>query len=111
MLGSTLTTIVITYRGIETSFGAISRLKMFEEKTEPEGCSYGTGAHAFVPGEAWRTHGHVQISRVEASYDGASSVLKGLTLKVEIFEEVAVCGRTGRYARPDLNRIELVCPC
>lgn len=94
-LGSTLTTIVVAYTGLETSLGAISRLKSFGEETEQEDCK-GEGSAVVVPGKAWPMEGRVQMHRVEASYDDVGKVLKGLSLVIEAGEKVAICGRTGR---------------
>lgn len=95
-LGSTLTTIVVAYTGLETSLGAISRLKSFGEETEQEG---GTGEDV-RPDKAWPRHGRVDIIGVNASYNGTDRVLKGLSLVIEAGEKVAICGRTGRCVCP-----------
>lgn len=110
-LGNTLTTIVVAYTGLETSLGAISRLKTFGEETESEdGKTPGDGAHTVVPGEAWPMGGRVDMQRVEASYDvdGTDRVLKGLTLVIPSGQKVAICGRTGRYAFLPLANFEAV---
>ncbi|GME48797.1 abc transporter [Neofusicoccum parvum] len=90
-LGSTLTTIIIAYTGLETSLGAISRLKTFGEETEQEG----RNSDDVVPDEAWPTQGRIQIQNVSASYNGTDRVLKDLTLTIEPGEKLAICGRTG----------------
>ena len=92
-LGSTLTTIVNAYTGLETSLGAISRLKSFGEETESED---GKGEDV-IPDKRWPMRGQVQMQDLEASYDGTDRVLKGLTLVIKAGEKVAICGRTGRY--------------
>lgn len=91
-LGSTLTTIVIAYTGLETSLGAIGRLKSFSEDTEREDLV----GEDVVPETSWPTAGRVEIKGVAASYGGTETVLKGLNLVVEAGEKVAICGRTGR---------------
>jgi ABC-type multidrug transport system fused ATPase/permease subunit len=92
-LGNTLTTIVIAYTGLETSLGAISRLKTFSDETELEA----HGNDDVIPEEAWPVRGHLQMNGVEASYDEPSRVLKGLSLTIAAGQKVAICGRTGRY--------------
>ncbi|KAK3937688.1 ATP-dependent permease MDL1 [Diplogelasinospora grovesii] len=94
-LGSTLTTIVVAYTGLETSLGAISRLKTFGEETEPEDRKRPGDNVDIIPGKEWPMGGRVQMRRVEASYDGTDKVLKRLTLTIEAGEKVAICGRTG----------------
>lgn len=91
-LGAVLISIVTAYTGLETSLGAISRLKSFGEETELEDRERG----GVVPNERWPMRGHLQVRGVEASYDGTDRVLKGLTLVVEAGGKIAICGRTGR---------------
>ncbi|EQB44454.1 hypothetical protein CGLO_16793 [Colletotrichum gloeosporioides Cg-14] len=90
-LGGTLTTIVVAYTGLETSLGAIGRLKAFEEETERED-SVGDDV---IPDEAWPMSGHVDIRNVDVSYNGSDKVLKGLNMIFEPGQKVAICGRTG----------------
>lgn len=90
-LGTTLTSIIVAYTGLETSLGAISRLKNFGEETELEKSNMGD----LSPDKTWPMHGRVQLQSVEASYDGTNKVLKGLNLLVEAGEKIALCGRTG----------------
>lgn len=95
-LGNTLTIVVVAYTGLETSLGAISRLKAFGEETERED---GEGTQTVVPAQAWPMGGRVDMQQVEASYDidGTDKVLKGLTLVIPSKQKIAICGRTGRY--------------
>jgi ATP-binding cassette subfamily C (CFTR/MRP) protein 1 len=95
-LGSTVTTIVIAYTGLETSLGAISRLKSFGEETELEGGK----SKVVVPDKGWPVAGQVHMQGVDASYTGTDRVLKGLTLLFEAGEKIAICGRTGRCVTP-----------
>ncbi|KAI0158367.1 ABC transporter [Xylariaceae sp. FL1272] len=90
-LGSTLTTIVVAYTGLETSLGAITRLKKFGEETELES----KAELSETPLSTWPSGGRVEIRDVYASYDGTNHVLKGLNLTIEPGEKIALCGRTG----------------
>ncbi|KAI8314363.1 ABC transporter FUM19 [Colletotrichum sp. SAR11_240] len=90
-LGGTLTTIVVAYTGLETSLGAIGRLKAFGEETERED-SVGDDV---IPDEAWPMNGHMDISNVDVSYNGGDKVLKGLNMSFGPGQKVAMCGRTG----------------
>lgn len=96
-LSNTLTTIVVAYTGLETSLGAISRLKAFGEETEQEGQNPEEERLLQVPNETWPMTGRVEMQNVEASYDADKEerVLKGITLVVKSGEKLAVCGRTG----------------
>ncbi|KAK0120688.1 hypothetical protein ONS96_010891 [Cadophora gregata f. sp. sojae] len=90
-LSSTLTTAVIAYTGLETSLGAISRLKSFEEDTELEDRKNDD----VKPDKSWPMTGLIEIENVDASYTGTDKVLKGLTLSLQAGAKVAICGRTG----------------
>ncbi|KAI1348175.1 ABC transporter [Xylaria sp. FL0043] len=90
-LGGTLTQIVIAYTGLETSLGAISRLKSFGEETESEGA----GKVDDIPHPLWPTQGRVQFRDVSASYDDENKVLRELNFMIDAGEKVALCGRTG----------------
>ena len=92
-LGSTLTTVIVAYTGLETSLGAITRLKSFGEETESEN---GSIQHAVAP-HGWPMAGETKIQGVDASYTGTDLVLKDLSLLIKGGEKVALCGRTGRY--------------
>lgn len=95
-LGTTLTSIVVAYTGLETSLGAISRLKSFGEETELEG----GGKRDNIPCKAWPTQGGLQFRGVNASYDGTNQVLRGLDFVIKPREKVGLCGRTGRFVGP-----------
>ncbi|KAI0975024.1 ABC transporter [Xylaria arbuscula] len=90
-LGTTLTTIVVAYTGLETSLGAISRLKSFGEETELEG----NVELSDIPARGWPARGRLEFRGVKASYDGTNQILKGLDLIIEAGEKIALCGRTG----------------
>ncbi|KAH0429491.1 ABC multidrug transporter [Colletotrichum camelliae] len=90
-LGGTLTTIVVAYTGLETSLGAIGRLKAFGEETERED-SVGDD---IIPDETWPMNGRVDIRNVDASYNDNDKVLKRLNMVFEPGQKVAICGRTG----------------
>jgi ATP-binding cassette subfamily C (CFTR/MRP) protein 1 len=95
-LGAMLTTIITAYTGLETSLGAISRLKAFEEETELEDRKH----YDIVPEKGWPMNGSIRMNNVDASYDGTHKVLQGLHLMVGAGEKIAICGRTGRYFYP-----------
>ena len=92
-LGSTLSTIVVAYTGLETSLGAISRLKSFGEETETE---TKTGQET-IPPKDWPRSGRIRFDGVDASYNDTDVVLHNVTLDIGAQEKVAICGRTGRY--------------
>ncbi|KAH6626589.1 ABC transporter type 1, transmembrane domain-containing protein [Chaetomium sp. MPI-SDFR-AT-0129] len=106
--GESLTTIIRFYTLLETSIGAVSRLKAFSETVAPEDKEGETG----VPGVEW-PRGEIEIRGVSASYGGRSNgsgsgsesgseedgekqlVLRDLNLTIAPGEKVAICGRSG----------------
>ncbi|KAJ4355481.1 uncharacterized protein N0V89_003497 [Didymosphaeria variabile] len=95
-LGENLAGIVLYYTRLETSIGAIARLRTFNESVKPED----RDEHEDVfPSEQWPRTGAVEIKGVSAAYDAdeenPSLALRNINLKVESGEKVAICGRTG----------------
>ncbi|KAK6378993.1 hypothetical protein LTS17_006696 [Exophiala oligosperma] len=91
-LGVNLTSVVKEWTDLETSLGAISRLKEFVKITRPEhqACEVDD-----VEAE-WPQKGKITFSRFGASYSEDSGlVLKGVNLQIRPGEKVGVCGRSG----------------
>lgn len=111
----TLANFITSWTQLETSLGAISRLKAFEFTTPQETEQLG----ACDPPASWPAAGQVSLQHIAASYtmqqqqesaDSSSSsnndgnnttvpddqlVLRNLTLNIAAGEKVALCGRTG----------------
>ncbi|OAA53807.1 ABC transporter, transmembrane domain, type 1 [Niveomyces insectorum RCEF 264] len=97
--------IMFAYTQLETSIGAISRLKAFSETVRAE--SDADGAATVVPPPAWPTRGAIQLVNVSASYadvvaakttsgdEKPQRVLDHISLSIQPGEKVAICGRTG----------------
>lgn len=84
---------VTQWTQLETSLGAISRVKAFVEDTKPESTHLGTDS---LP-DNWPSTGSIVMNNISASYEkSAKPVLKGLDLDVKPGERLALCGRTGR---------------
>lgn len=62
--GANLSGIVIYYTKLETSIGAIARLKTFNETVAPEDLE----AEDIVPDETWPRRGMVELNGVSARY-------------------------------------------
>ncbi|PKX93791.1 putative ABC multidrug transporter [Aspergillus novofumigatus IBT 16806] len=113
--GESLSGIVIYYTRLETSIGAIARLKTFNETVTPENRD-GPGEEDIVPDMNWPDRGLVELRGVSARYQsstvsesdsesdsnsvvsGATKpllALKNITLTIHPGEKVAICGRTG----------------
>lgn len=65
-LGENLVGIVLHYTRLETSIGAIARLKTFNETVKPEDRD---GEEDIIPSEQWPHSGAVEISGVSATYE------------------------------------------
>ncbi|OHE95615.1 hypothetical protein CORC01_09047 [Colletotrichum orchidophilum] len=103
--GDTLTTIVQSYTMLETSIGAVARLKTFSDTVTPE-----TGPDEdIIPKASWPEKGAIEIKAVSASYgvskdqshseDGekphSDLAIRDLHLSISPGERVVICGRTG----------------
>ncbi|KAJ9142479.1 Multidrug resistance-associated protein 1 [Pleurostoma richardsiae] len=106
--GSSVANIIRSYTMLETSLGAISRLKSFSEKTKPETLP----GEDFVPPATWPQNGSIDIKGVSASYSELSDdsdvgpsgsttpnspnlALRDLNITILPGEKVAICGRSG----------------
>ncbi|KAM0467781.1 hypothetical protein ACHAP7_011585 [Fusarium lateritium] len=94
--GDSLSGIIIWWTKLETSIGAVARLKAFNEKVEPEDKEH----EDLIPAEHWPQNGTVELKDVSASYDPvcdntSNIALRGINLRISPGEKVAICGRTG----------------
>ncbi|KAH0437123.1 ABC multidrug transporter [Colletotrichum camelliae] len=106
--GRTLANLVEKYTLLETSIGAVVRLKSFSENTPRETLV----GEVVVPPTSWPERGLVEIRGVSASHtyhhdltsneNGSTTTsnygnlaLQNLTLTIEPGQKVALCGRTG----------------
>ncbi|KAJ4993969.1 Canalicular multispecific organic anion transporter 1-like protein 2 [Stagonosporopsis vannaccii] len=93
------TGLIFTYTGLETSIGAVARLKTFSEKVQPE---HQPGEDVVPPVE-WPQSGSMVIQNVSASHSSvpisdtekAVLALNNISLTVGAGEKIAVCGRSG----------------
>ncbi|KPM35071.1 ABC transporter C family member 3 [Neonectria ditissima] len=92
-LSETLNMLIQFWTSIETSIGAVARIKQFAEDTRDENLPGDTRE----PPEAWPDRGNIQIKDLSASYEGREQVkvLEGITLDIKPGEKVGICGRTG----------------
>ncbi|ETI25244.1 hypothetical protein G647_04618 [Cladophialophora carrionii CBS 160.54] len=91
-LSSGLTHLVRQWTILETSIGAISRLRDFAKNTESEHKAWEIDAIS----SQWPEKGQVGFSRFKASYAADSVlVLKDVDLDIRCGEKVGICGRSG----------------
>ncbi|OQE46818.1 hypothetical protein PENCOP_c001G04282 [Penicillium coprophilum] len=96
--GENLAGIVLFWTNLETSLGAIARLKTFNETVTPED----RDGEDIDPPEQWPPRGVVELRGVSAKYDAdngdgiaKSLALRDIQLIINSGEKVAICGRTG----------------
>ncbi|RAO74265.1 uncharacterized protein BHQ10_010277 [Talaromyces amestolkiae] len=91
-LNNTLTSLIEFWTLLETSLGAVSRVKEFTENTDSENLP---GEDRTPPPE-WPQRGDLEIHGVSAAYSSnTTSVLSNVTLSIAHGQRIAVCGRTG----------------
>ncbi|KAM3502929.1 hypothetical protein MY10362_004526 [Beauveria mimosiformis] len=76
---------------LETSLGAISRVRKFEQRVLPEE----EPGHYSQPPTGWPAHGAVDFANVSASYNDSMLALDGVDLTIAPGTKVGVVGRTG----------------
>lgn len=88
----TLTLVIDQWTQLETSLGAIARLKWFVNNTPNEDKE---GERGDAPPD-WPSQGAIEFQDVSASYsDGAARVIQDVSLKIEPGQKVGLCGRSG----------------
>ncbi|RMZ79569.1 hypothetical protein DV737_g3391, partial [Chaetothyriales sp. CBS 132003] len=103
-----LTSLIRTWTDLETSLGAIARVKSFESNTPSEH----TLLEKTDPPEQWPSQGNIELQQASVSYkcaipffcvgnnltlyrSGGELVLKAISLKIPARSKVGICGRTG----------------
>ncbi|KAK2608926.1 hypothetical protein QQS21_002502 [Conoideocrella luteorostrata] len=91
--GGAIKKLIIFWTQLETSIGAVSRVRSFATTVEPE--------HRPCEKEPlspqWPQHGGIEFDNVVASYqaDGTDPVLKGISFQIEAGQRIGICGRSG----------------
>ncbi|KAM3495136.1 hypothetical protein MY3957_001558 [Beauveria namnaoensis] len=92
---SSLTQLIKMWTSLETSIGAVGRIKEFKDYTVPEEEELGI-LQPQSPPPNWPVQGNIEFRNVVASYkEVGPPVLKGLTLSIKAGEKVAICGHSG----------------
>ncbi|KAK6854265.1 hypothetical protein PG995_009358 [Apiospora arundinis] len=96
--GAQIAYTVIFYTQLETSIGAVSRLRAFNDTVKPED----RDDEDLVPPENWPEKGEIELKSICASYnteakedEGPDLALQNINLTIVPGEKVAICGRTG----------------
>lgn len=87
-----LSTLVTSWTSLETSLGAVARVKTFAETTESEERTEQT----YEPPAGWPSLGSIEIDDVSATYGSKVQALNGITMTIKPREKIGICGRTGR---------------
>ncbi|UNI17048.1 hypothetical protein JDV02_003426 [Purpureocillium takamizusanense] len=88
----TLARLVHSWTGLESSIGAVSRVKRFVDDVCPENTG---GGRVSLP-LGWPETGDIEISKLVASYGlDEKPTLEDISFSIGRGEHVAICGRTG----------------
>ncbi|RAH84629.1 putative ABC transporter [Aspergillus japonicus CBS 114.51] len=103
---TTLLSLVVSWTNLETSLGAIARLKSLEEFTPTEGGNAGS----LDPPPNWPSKGEIEFDNVTVSYHGQSDAfaLRNLSLRINAGQKLVICGRTGRRSTLILTLLRLL---
>ncbi|KAK1984954.1 ABC transporter [Colletotrichum cereale] len=86
-----LARLIQTWTKLESSVGAVARVRRFVTETEAE-----APARKSPPPTSWPSAGALKFANIVASYNpDADPVLKGVTLVIDAGQHVAVAGRSG----------------
>jgi ATP-binding cassette subfamily C (CFTR/MRP) protein 1 len=88
----TITALITAWTTMETSLGAIARIKNFEADTTSEEHSEQL---ASKPPASWPETGEVTVSGVSIASDPDTIILKDLSLSIPAGSKVGICGRSG----------------
>jgi ATP-binding cassette subfamily C (CFTR/MRP) protein 1 len=91
---TTLLKLVQSWTSLETSLGAIARLKSIQEHLPTEDST----SHTLNPGPRWPSIGNLQVNEMSVGYSKTSPLaLRNICLNVKPGQKTIVVGRTGRY--------------
>ncbi|KAG6994077.1 hypothetical protein G7Y79_00047g083030 [Physcia stellaris] len=91
-MNTSLAYLIDAWTQLETSLGAIARIKTFESTVSSEN----TGGGNSLPPPGWPNLTSVRLSNVSASYSPAATpILKNVTMSINSGQKVAIVGRSG----------------
>ncbi|KAI1121848.1 ABC transporter type 1, transmembrane domain-containing protein [Nemania abortiva] len=89
--GQVLTQLVTNWSNLDTSLGAVSRIKKYVTETPVEEPS---GYYGLEIPASWPSRGQIVLKNASCSY-GVTRVLQDINLRFEPGTKTAICGRTG----------------
>lgn len=92
---STLLKLVQSWASLETSLGAVTRLKSVQDSVPVE-----DGVNVSDPGPRWPLSGETLVDNISVSYSSSPGLaLRDMSLRIIGGQKVIIMGRTGRYVR------------
>ncbi|KAH7381027.1 ABC transporter [Cadophora sp. MPI-SDFR-AT-0126] len=91
LANQSLLKLVESWTIMETSLGAISRLRAFEKDVQPES----QPGEDLRPDSEWPSRGSITFDNMSATHDSRSLVLKNISISIQPGMKVGICGRTG----------------
>ncbi|KAK0391974.1 hypothetical protein NLU13_1472 [Sarocladium strictum] len=93
-LNSSLSRLISSWTNLETSLGAIARLRDFVRDTPHEDDA--SAQNLPSPPQGWPTSGAIHLNGVDARYKADDEdVLREVSLRIKPGQKVGLCGRTG----------------
>lgn len=97
-LGLSLKSLVSFWTLLETSIGAVSRIKSFSQDTPSE-----DPHHLSKADKEWLHSGRIEFKNISASHNPESApVLRDINVSIAPGEHIGICGRSGRYLSPSI---------
>lgn len=92
-LSAALKSAITSWTMLETSIGAVARVKRYEESTPDENLT----SEDQHPPETWPATGAITFDNVTASYndDNDQTAISGISLHINHGEKIGLCGRSG----------------
>ncbi|KAL7937120.1 P-loop containing nucleoside triphosphate hydrolase protein [Trichoderma chlorosporum] len=91
-LGLNLKGIILAWSQLETSLGAVTRIKIFEETTPSELLP----EENYIPPEEWPAQGSLELVNLSVQYDSTSHpVLQDISISVKPGQKLGLVGRSG----------------
>ena len=90
--GANIAALIQHWTSLETSIGAVARLKQLEADVQPESLP----SEVSKPPKGWPAGGAVIFNKISASYETNSPpVLHVIDIQIMAGEKIGICGRTG----------------